>query len=332
MSNRKIIALIIGAIVVGVIFFMYNRQAKQDQAIRSLIYGYSAETLINEGGYTAARNYADSIFTEMYCNKEGIVYQYAFRDNKIDIPHRQLEIVAYRGNANENHLYFFYAIPTVKFSQKDGKESKTDWEYTGSYKYAVIDMRNLAHNGERSFSCNNFKIITEDSKDVIKECIKLNSQRIPSDDIQRKMIDYGVIFNSNEDFATYMADREKDRIGDYLLAMQKDNAAKYSLSTTSNNEIVSTPAYLTDQTETIAGASGARPTPTPVTAVHPGAEPVVMEPVVNPTKAPEPTKVPASPTPTPRVKPERERPDTQVIPKEGEGEGEEGAEPADNER
>ncbi len=318
MSNRKIIALIIGAIIVGAIFFMYNKQAKKDEAIRSLIYGYSAETLINEGGYTAARNYADSIFTEMYCNKEGIVYQYAFRDNKIDIPHRELQIVAFRGNANENHLYFFYAIPKIKFQQVDGKESKTDWEYTGSYSYAVIDMRNLAHNGDRMFSCNNFKIITKDTKEVIKECIKLNSERIPSDDIQRKMIDYGVIYNSNEDFAAYMAEKEKNRIGDYLLAVQKENAVKYSLSTTSDNEVVSVPAYLTDQTATIGGATGVRPTPTPVTAVHAGAEPVVQEPVVNPTKAAEPTKVPATPTPTPRVKPDRERPETQVIPKEGE--------------
>lgn len=319
MSNRKIIALVIAALVVGVVFFFYNKQAKEEEAVRSLVYGYGPEVLINEGGYTAARNYADSIFTEMYCNQEEIVYQYAFTENCIDIPHRRLDAVIYRGTANENHLYFYYSIPNIRFENVDGKPDKSVWEYTETYTYAAIDMRNIAHNDTRVFQCNDFSVITKDVDQTIYECMDKNAERIPADDIQRKMIDYGVLYNCNENIGSYLADLEKERIGGFLLAKQIENAAEYSLTTTSDNEVVSTPASLTDHSATIGGQTGTRPTPTPVTPVHQGIDPS-EKPVITPTITEQPIEQEATPTPTPRVKPDRERPATHVVTKDSEDE------------
>ncbi len=319
MSNRRIISLIVLALVIGVLFFLYNQQAKKDEEERSMIYGYGAQTLVDEGGYTAARNYADSIFTEMYCNKQNIVYQYAFTENKIDIPHRRLEASLFRGTPNENHLYFYYAIPNIKFDIIDGKEDKSSWNYTGSYTYALIDMRNVARNAPSVFQCDQFVMITKDVNNVVYACLDSNAEVIPADDIQRKMIDYGVLYNSNEDIGTYLANLEKKRIGGYLLAKQKENAADYSL-TTSGNSVQSTPANLTDHTTTIGGQTGTRPTPTPIIARPEQERPEdeISEPMIEEPEETEPT-----PTIVPRIKPERERPKTQVVPKEEDNEGEE---------
>jgi hypothetical protein len=247
MSNRKIITIVIVALLFGGLFLLYNRQAKLEAEQNAQILGYEPEVFLQEGGYTAARNYADSIFTELYCNTRDIVYQYAFTENNIDIPHRELIASIMLTSPTENHLYLKYRIPTVANERDENGKPTSNWSYTGGYVYAVMDMRNISRNSAENYSCGEFSILTENIDTVLSKVMDTNGSTIESDGELRKMIDYGVIYTVDDGITASLVEREKNRISSYLLAEQKANAGAYVFSTT--GESVS--ANTTDRTATI---------------------------------------------------------------------------------
>ena len=295
MSNRNIITLIIVAALIGGVFLMYNQQAKREAEENAQILGYDQEVFLKEGGYTAARNYGDSIFTELYCNTEDIVYQYAFTDNGIDIPHRELIASFMITSPTENHLYLEYRIPHVKNDFDENGKPTQNWSYTDSYSYAILDMRNISRHAPESYSCGEFSIIDDDLGDVINNALDANAESIESDAVLRKMIDYGVLYNIDEGLASTLAEREKDRISSYLLAQQKENAAPYAFSTTSENGIETVSANLTDHSETIRDAENATQTIDPNATISNnqtiGAQIIVPQSTQAKENAPQPTVV-----------------------------------------
>ena len=262
MSNRKIAMLVVGALVFGVIFFFYNQQAQKQEEAVALILGYDQKTFLEEGGYTAARNYADSIFTELYCNTEEIVYEYAFYEHGLDIPHRELLAAVMITSPTENHCYLEYRIPNVVQTKGEDGIPTNQWQYSGNYTYALIDLRNIERHGVANYSCSDFSIIDKDVNKVLEKALDTNGEKIEPDDQQRPMIAYGVLFNHDDTLAESLAGREKERITNYLLAQQLENAAEYQFST-SENGVQSVAANITDYTETIQTVS----TPTPSVTV-----------------------------------------------------------------
>ena len=264
MSNRKIAMLVVGALIFGVIFFFYNQQAQKQEEAVAMILGYDQKTFLEEGGYTAARNYADSIFTELYCNTEEIVYQYAFTEYGLDIPHRELYAAVMITSPTENHCYLEYRIPNVEQTKGEDGHPTDQWQYTGKYTYALMDLRNIERHGVANYSCSDFSIIDKDINKVLEKALDTNEEKIEPDDQRRWMIDYGVLFNHDETLAESMANREKERITGYLLAQQQENAADYQFSSSaSENGVQGVSANTTDYTETIQAVS----TPTPSVAV-----------------------------------------------------------------
>ena len=258
MSNRRITMLVIAAIIFGALFIVSNKKAQEQEAVIAQVLGYEQEIFLKEGGYTAARNYGDSIFTELYCNTLDIVYQYAFTDNNIDIPHRELIAAIMTTSPTENHLYLEYQIPQVETVKNEDGTPTDDWQYNGRYDYAILDMRNIERHGVADYSCSDFSIISGDVHKVMEGALDINAGLIPEDDQQRGPLDYGVLFNKDTELASSMASRDKERISACLLARQKENAGDYAFSSASENESVS--ANLTDYSETTRTTTA--PTPT----------------------------------------------------------------------
>ena len=268
MSNRKMIALAIVAIALIGVIYLFSQKAEVQEQENAYMYNYGPDVFVKEGGFAAAKRYADSIFTEMYCNECEIVYQYSFVENEIDIPHRELRCVIFQSTPNENHVYFYYAIPKVEIIVDDEGNRTGEWTYRADdqsdqygYEYAILDMRNVIRKSERNYQCNQFTMITDKAESTLENVLETNYEAIPKDDIQRRMMAYGVIYNIDEQVATTLADYERERITDYLLSVQKENAGDYSFSTgVSGNAATSVSANVTDNTETISEGTGTRTT------------------------------------------------------------------------
>lgn len=226
--NMITIALFLAVAIIGAA--LYSNSSKKQAESAAYAYNYSAEVMKEEGAYQKLRDYADDIFVEMYCNTKGIVLQYAFTEYGLDFQRTELDAVIFTNGEATNALYFLYRIPEVTI-EESGKFSEN------GYQYGLLAMRNITREGRGQYSVEKFDMLVEDAAtDAFQTAIDTNKEKILSDANQRNMLAYGFLYNIDENYASQLAAAEKERILAYLLALQQNNAAEYSIKTSENGD------------------------------------------------------------------------------------------------
>ena len=158
-----------------------------------------------------------------------IAIQNAFTEYGLDFQRTELDAVIFTNGEATNALYFLYRIPEVTI-EESGKFSEN------GYQYGLLAMRNITREGRGQYSVEKFDMLVEAATDAFQTAIDTNKEKILSDANQRNMLAYGFLYNIDENYASQLAAAEKERILAYLLALQQNNAAEYSIKTSENGD------------------------------------------------------------------------------------------------